>query len=73
MFSIPLLYYRNEYYVPLVLDAVKLREGHTYTIRAEIWGQIAETEFIAVRQKGSARKSPVAGSKKKSGRKRKKK
>jgi hypothetical protein len=32
----------------LVLDAKKLKPGGTYTVRAEIWGQIAEAEFVAV-------------------------
>lgn len=32
----------------LVLNAKKLKPGGTYTVRAEIWGQIAEAEFVAV-------------------------
>jgi len=32
----------------LVLDAKKLKPGGTYTVRAEVWGQIAEAEFVAV-------------------------
>lgn len=34
--------------VTLKLDAAKLKDGQTYTIRSEHWGQIAETTFIAV-------------------------
>ncbi len=43
----------------LVLNAARLKDGHTYTIRAEIWGQIAETEFIAVRRSPPAKKKPT--------------
>jgi hypothetical protein len=32
----------------LVLNAKKLKPGGTYTVRAEVWGQIAEAEFVAV-------------------------
>jgi hypothetical protein len=32
----------------LVLAAKKLKAGMTYVIRAEIYGQIAETEFVAI-------------------------
>jgi hypothetical protein len=32
----------------LVLNAKKLKNGGTYTVRAEIFGQIAEAEFVAV-------------------------
>jgi hypothetical protein len=33
----------------LQLDAAQLEEGKTYTIRAEIWGQVAESEFVVIR------------------------
>ena len=32
----------------LQLDVKKLKHGHTYTVRAEVFGQIAEAEFVAV-------------------------
>lgn len=35
--------------VTLKLDAAKLNDGQTYTIRSENWGQIAETTFVVVR------------------------
>ena len=31
------------------LDAAKLKDGQTYTIRSENWGQIAETTFVVIR------------------------
>ena len=58
----------------LELDARKLRSGHTYTIRAEIMGHLAETTFIAVaamealrprrKRKAAPKKSPAAKAKK---------
>lgn len=45
----------------LVLDAPKLKNGHTYTVRAEIFGQIAEAEFVAVKvEAAAAAKKPAA-------------
>ena len=41
--------------VTLKLDAAKLKDGQTYTIRSENWGQIAETTFVVIRHQ----KSPV--------------
>jgi hypothetical protein len=32
----------------LVLSAAKMKSGGTYTVRAEIFGQIAEAEFVAI-------------------------
>lgn len=32
----------------LVLDAAKMKAGGTYTVRAEIYGQITEAEFVAI-------------------------
>ncbi len=52
--------------VTLKLDATKLKDGQTYTIRSENWGQIAETTFVVVRHQ----KRPV---KKKTGPVKKKK
>ncbi len=58
----------------LELDAKKLRSGHTYTIRAEIMGHLAETTFIAVaamealrprrKRKAAPKKSPASKAKK---------
>lgn len=32
----------------LVLNAAKMKSGGTYTVRAEIWGQVTEAEFVAI-------------------------
>ena len=43
----------------LKLDATKLKDGQTYTIRYEILGQIAEASFVVVRpQKAPVKKAP---------------
>lgn len=34
----------------LIIETKKLRSGQTYTVRAEVFGQIAEAEFVAVAQ-----------------------
>ncbi len=52
--------------VTLKLNAAKLKDGQTYTIRSENWGQIAETTFVVIRHQ----KRPV---KKKTGPVKKKK
>ncbi len=54
----------------LVLKTARLKDGHTYTIRCEVWGQIAETEFIVVRIAPPSKRKPT--SKKKSAASRKK-
>ncbi len=47
--------------VTLKLDAAKLKDGQTYTIRSENWGQIAETTFVVVRhqQRPVKKKKPT--------------
>lgn len=51
----------------LVLQGKKLKNGGTYTVRAEIFGQIAEAEFVAVETVPMAQLTPAkaSGSKKK--------
>jgi hypothetical protein len=41
----------------LELDAGKLRAGETYSVRAEIWGQVAEARFVAVETEPRPRKA----------------
>ena len=41
--------------VTLELDAKKLKDGKTYTVRSENWGQLAEATFVVIRpQKAEA-------------------
>ncbi len=46
----------------LVLPTQRLKDGKTYTLRSEIFGQIAQTEFVVVRPERAAKKA--AGKKK---------
>ncbi len=48
--------------VTLKLDAAKLKDGQTYTIRSENWGQIAETTFVVIRhqKRPVKKKNPTA-------------
>ena len=56
----------------LRLDATKLAEGQTYTIRSETYGHIAETTFVALaeprpmraKRPGTAKKAPARARKK---------
>ena len=51
--------------VTLKLNAAKLKDGQTYTIRSENWGQIAETTFVVVRHtKRPAKKKKPTSTKK---------
>lgn len=44
----------------LVLDAKKLKHEQTYVVRAEIWGQIAEAEFVAIHTAPMVKLRPAA-------------
>lgn len=44
--------------VTLTLETKKLKDGKTYTVRSENWGQLAETTFVAVRKQASAPPKP---------------
>lgn len=59
----------------LTLDATKLREGGTYTIRGELYGHTAEATFVAVAAAPAAARKKArkqkAGGKKKAGKTRK--
>jgi hypothetical protein len=48
----------------LEIDARELEDGHTYTVRAEIYGQIAEAEFVVfVAPEASTRAGATAAGK----------
>lgn len=44
----------------LTLAAGKLKHGRTYVVRAEVWGQIAEAEFVAIHTAPMAALRPAA-------------
>lgn len=50
----------------LCFDATKLKGGRTYTLRHEIWGQVAEASFIAVCPTVASKKKATPVKKKKS-------
>ncbi len=43
----------------LVLDTSKLKDGHTYAIRCEVWGQSAETRFVVAKPARLAKLTPA--------------
>ena len=49
----------------LSFDATRLKDGRTYILRHEIWGQVAETSFIAVRHAVGSKKKATPVKKKK--------
>lgn len=51
----------------LTLDATRLEDGKTYTVRAQVWGQPAEASFVAVQGKAAPprKKKKAAPSEKK--------
>jgi hypothetical protein len=48
----------------LIFGATKLKDGRSYTLRHEIWGQVAETSFIAVRHAAAFKKKAAPVKKK---------
>ncbi len=50
----------------LCFGAARLKDGRSYTLRHEIWGQVAETSFIAVRHAVASKKKATPVKKKKS-------